>query len=211
MKKLSFLCLCLLLLLCAQAAHADTLTIDLDAADYDEVVSAIGTLKALRLQMLREKYADSQTITAADGISFRGIPWGAARSEAEKIVGLANSVRRSHILNTKAQAYTNGMGIDDQYSDWTAAGYAVTYCDLYYVYPVLDGMLIRDDALARFYMGQYDIRSLGDINAALADISGKLVKLYGGYSIANNGDFIWTDDLGNTLILHTWSSSFSLT
>ena len=203
MKKYVAFSLAFILILCLQNTFADTLNIDLDNASYDEVVEAINTLKAVRLKMVTEQFANSHSRNSSDGISFRKIPWGSTRAEAEEIVGKANSTDRRYILNTISGRHRNGLGLQDQYKDWVVAGYPVEYSSLYYVFPVVDDILIRDDSLSQFYLAQYRFPNLGDVNAAVSDISEKLKSLYGEYKIGTYGEFIWSDKDGNTLVLES--------
>lgn len=211
MKKFVSICLCACLtVLCMQLAFADTISIGTSTATVAELTEVIEDLKKARLEKITEQFASEYEIQPAEGIAFRGIPWGETREEAQKVLGPSHSTNRNHILNTKSQAYTNGIGINDKYDNWSVAGYEVTYSNVYYVYPVVDDVLIREDNLALLYLAEYDIRNLGDINAALSDITSKLVKLYGSYTTDYRGDLMWVDETGNTLVLHTWSSCFSL-
>jgi len=211
MKRFVSICLCACLaVLCMQLAFADTISIDTSTATVAELTEAIEDLKKARLEKITEQFISEYEVQPAEGITFRGIPLGETREEAQKVLGPSHSVNRNHIINTKSVAYTNGIGLRDKYDNWSVAGYEVTYGDVYFVYPVVDDVLIREDNLALLYLAEYDIRSLGDINAALSDITSKLVKLYGSYTTDYHGDLTWVDETGNTLILHTWSNCFSL-
>ena len=212
MKKFVSICLCACFtVLCMQIASADTISIDTSTATVAELTEAIEDLKKARLEKITEQFTSEYEVQPAEGIAFRGLSWGATREEVQKQVGFPHSFDRNHLINTAGKAYTNGLGIDDDYNGWSVAGYDVTYCDLFFVYPVIDDVLIRDDNVAQFYLAKYDIRGLGDINAALSDITDKLVNLYGNYTTDRYGDLTWTDQLGNTLILTTWSNCFKLT
>ena len=89
MKRLYPLFL-LLLMLCLMltAACADTISIDLDAASYEEIVAAYELLKAERLQRLGESFAASHEIQSSAGIEFRNVPWGSTKKEAEAMLGV---------------------------------------------------------------------------------------------------------------------------
>ena len=210
MKKILVLILCCLVIT-GQSVLAETLTIDLDNTSIDELTDAINTLAAVRLQLVTERFKNEHTAQSSGNISFRGIPWVETRENVDKIMNQTKYANKGFIYNTEGRVYTNGIGLYDEYRGLTLVGYDVTQCRLFYVYPTVEDVLIRDDNIALFYYADYYVANLGDISAAQNDITDKLTKLYGNYTNDKNGDRRWTDDQGNTIILHTWENTFDLT
>lgn len=187
---------------------AETITIDTDTASYDEIVDAITVLKQVRVQMLTDEFTRKHTPAPATSIMFRQIPWYTTRQEVLSLIGNPKT-HSTHAQNTAGQVYTNGIGFENSYSSLNVAGYEAS-CDVYYVYPVVDNVLIRNSDYALLYMAEYRFTGLGNTSAAIEDITTKLVHLYGDYQRDNRGRLVWIDDSNNHIILYSWNSNFTL-
>ena len=206
MKKIALvLFLAALILLSSMHVCAEPLTIDPDSATYEELTEAYELLKVARMARLKEIFISTHEVEPADGISFRGVPWGSTRKETEDMLGVPSSVS-SNITVRQGTVNTDGIGMQTRYKDWTLAGYPLQYAELNYVYPVVDGDMIRDDDLAVFYLAEYDIWDVGDTTAVIEDLSAKLSKLYGTHVTGDRGALIWTDQSQNTISLTTSSN-----
>lgn len=197
----------LLLVLCFgfSTTLAETITIDLETASYEEIVAAYDMLKNERIERLKENFASEHQIQPVSGITFRNVPWGSTKIEAEEILGERSSFS-SYITARRGFVYTDGRGVQTKYTNWTLAGYSLEYAEVNYVYPVVDGMLIRDDSSAILYLAEYDIWDVGDTNAVVEDLTTKLSGLYGTYSSGSSDKRTWTDENGNYIEL-SYSSS----
>ena len=202
----------LLALLIASAALvstalAEVVTVDLETATYEEIVAACELLKAERVARLKETFAETHEIQPLDGITFRGVPWGSTRAEAEAILG-APSNTITYICAGVGSVYTDGRGISTYYAGWTVAGYPVPTATLGFVYPVLEGKLLRDDSLAVMCSGMYEIQNIGDVNAVMDDLTTKLSALYGSYTHGSFNTRVWTDANGHSITL--WPTDTSV-
>ena len=61
--------------------------------------------------------------------------------------------------------------------------------------------MLRDDDLAVLYLVEYDLFDIGDENAVVEDLTSKLTKLYGSYSIGNRNTRTWVDKNNNSIEL----------
>ena len=104
--------------------------------------------------------------------------------------------------------YTDGRGISTYYAGWTVAGYPVPTATLGFVYPVLEGKLLRDDSLAVMCSGMYEIQNIGDVNAVMDDLTTKLSALYGSYTHGSFNTRVWTDANGHSITL--WPTDTSV-
>lgn len=202
MKKMLAALLSLLLLLSALPfpALADVVTIDTETATCEEIAAACELLKAARIARLKENFAQTHEVQPLDGITFRGVPWGSTRADAEAIVGPAVS-STPMITVRRSTVNSDGIGVRTIYKNWTIAGYPAYTAEFNYVYPVMDGEMLRDDNLAILYLGEYQFWDLGDVSAVMEDLTTKLSGLYGAYAIANGGRRTWTDAQGNSIEL----------
>ncbi len=200
MKACKFVVLILLLSLFCFGTKADTLSIDLSSATYEEIVTAFETIKAERLARLKEQFSSTHEIQPKSKITFRDVPWGSTKKEAEAILG-PGRYSSSHITVKLGTVNADGIGIQTEYLDWTVAGYPLRYAELNYVYPVIDGLMLRDEDLAVLYLAEYDIWDVGDTNAVVEDLTTKLSKLYGNYVTGDRDTRTWTDKSNNSIEL----------
>lgn len=202
-----------LLLVCffTSPVIAEILSIDLENATYEELTAAYELLKAKRIALLKDNYAETLEIKPAKGITFRGVPWGSTKAAAEEIIGAPyrcyDYMCRKYQTNS---IYSDGRGIHTQYRGWTIAGYQLSYAVVNYVYPVLDGALLRDNNLAIMCYCTYVLDDIGDINAVRDDLTRKLSLLYGGYTDGSNNSRTWIDENGHSIRLSFGSSSIYL-
>ena len=208
-RHISFLLTLLLLLpILACTATAETIIIDTETASYAEIATACERLEAIRIARLKETFAAEHEVQPADGITFRGVPWGSTRLEAEAILG-PTSGSRSFVYSGFITIYTDGRGLSTYYTGGSVAGYAVPEITVDYVYPVLDGRLLRDNNLAVICAGRYVIKDVGDVHAVMEDLTAKLSSLYGSFTQSIHGRR-WTDVRGNTITLDAGDTSVYL-
>lgn len=210
MKKFlaSLMALLLLLPVLTGPATAEIITIDTENATYEEIVAAYELLKAARIARLKATFAETHEVQPAGGITFRGLPWGSTRVEVEAILGPASG-SRSFVYSGFITIYTDGRGLSTYYNGGSVAGYAVPEITVDYVYPVLDGRILRDDDLAVICSGRYVIEDVGDIHAVMEDLTAKLSSLYGSFTQSIHGRR-WTDAEGNTITLDHGDTSIYL-
>ena len=67
-----------------------------------------------------------------------------------------------------------------------------------YVYPIEEGVIIRDADLAMIVFVEYIIFDVSDASKVVDDLTNKLVKLYGNYQI-DDGARIWFDNNNNAI------------
>lgn len=194
---------------------ADTLSLDTETASENDVCQMIDTLSELRLTMIRERLAANPVQpTDKDTYTFRNIPWNSTKPDAEKIMGLASSSIRNYAfepLSLLTWSYIRGgsvdgdTGIDARYKDINVAGYKSTMY-LEFIYPLEDGIIVRDPTLAQLYMAYYyiDDDDYQDLTLVYSDIERKLSEVYGpSIDATDNYHYIkkWSDSYGNSIYL----------
>ena len=210
-QALSILLGLLLAFFLALPAMAEVITIDLENATYEELIAAHELLEAARIARLKKIFAETHEVQLAEGITFRGVPWGSTKTETEKIIGAPyrcydHMYRKYQTLSI----YNDGRGINAQYSGWTIAGYKLTYAIVNYVYPVHDGKLLRDSELAVMCYCTYILEDIGDVDAVRDDLTNKLNLLYGVCTYGSNNSRKWIDENGHSVTLSSGSSSVYL-
>lgn len=143
-------------------------------------------------------------------ITFRGIPWGSTKQKTEEVLGKASNESTTVIYLTGI-TIDKDIGIGARYSlhPLTVAGYTAKKTKVSYVYPVIDGVMLRDNDRAILFFAGYEIMDdTNDANAIFEDLTEKLSKLYGEY-VANDKDKsrIWTDALNNSVQLELFGNS----
>ena len=215
MKRYVTLVLVLILSMCCAVSFADTLSIDPSTATESEVTDMINTLSQLRVDMIRTRLAANPIqATDKDTYTFRNVPWYSTKAQAESIMSLSSSYARDNIYetievvkypSTRYGEVEGNTGIDARYSKLMVAGYkAAMYAE--FIYPIENGIIIRDPELAQLYMGYYWISDddYTDIPAVYSDLETKLTGVYGSpidatteyHSIRK-----WVDGSGNTIVL----------
>ena len=156
-------------------------------------------------------------------ISFRGIPWYSKRSEAEAVIlgdgenvvgSLGNPNEMDNLRGAFVWDYTmedqeykvDGAGCRGWYNHMDVAGYTPTFVWAYYLYPVQDGVLVKDDDEAEFYFAYYEFMAgdFSDYNAIYEDLAQKLETLYGKPEEKTSDFFkasIWSDNEDNKIVL----------
>ena len=141
---------------------------------------------------------------AADTYLFRNIPWYSTKTTASDALDSLKTSRNSS--NTTMpdwfQKWSNITGdykVEEAgayvgYSGVTVAGYNASLYT-YYMYPIVDGRVSRNDDNAEFYLAIYDFEKLTDMQAVYDDLVQKLTGLYGESTALNNPDS-WTDFTG---------------
>ena len=205
----SLLALLLLLPILACPATAETITIDTETATYEEIVAAYELLKAARIAHLKATFAENHEVQPLEGITFRSVPWGSTRAEAEALLGMPTHDSGFVYSNIKA-IYIDGRGFSTFYKNWTVAGYPVSTATLGFIYPVLEGRRLLDKELAIMCSGRYEIENIIDVDAAMDDLTTKLISLYGPYTNGRNSARIWMDSHGHSVTLRLSDSSIYL-
>lgn len=127
-------------------------------------------------------------------ITFRGFEWYAPFSEVDPVLAeIVNydSVGVVSIPNEKIDSINSaarpGMYSEDAvenagvvgfYGNVEVAGYSVL-AELYYMYPIVDGAVIRETESAELYTAIYFFDEVADPNAVYEDLNEKLVGIYG--------------------------------
>jgi len=215
MKKLIlWLTVCML---CAASAFADTIQVDLSSATDEELRQAVEMIQAEQAARYRESLAAQQIDENPDGITFRGIPWYSTLEAAEDIIGRESSYRYAEELrrlsytdyssiSTGADRVDGELGCNISYSDMSVAGYLPSSTKICYIFPIVDGQIIREFDAAQIYMGYYEFKDddYGKLANVYSDLAVKLEKLYGKGKEASDKYFTnltWKDQKGNAIRL----------
>lgn len=211
-KKWFLLIVTVVMLLACTGAAADVLTIDLDTASYEEIVQGLDVLGRKQKEMLAEQFAAEHEAEVSSAICFRGVPWLATKAETEALLGHPSSSSKSRVAVPGKDNTVNsdGIGIETTYKSWSVAGYTPEKTTLCYVYPVVDGVMLRDDDLALFYLARYNIWDIGDPDAAVEDLKTKLTNLYGAYT-TDRQTLVWKDEAGNVIRMYFYANRIELT
>lgn len=183
----------------------------------DELILTLQQEKINREKMKISLNSKNQSKQKEGEIVFRGVPWYSTRKEAESIIGVSSKTKGPNtIYRLEAIDYDNvTMGserVDDlggcraYYSNISIGGLKPSSTYVCYIYPIIDGKIIRDDDLSQLYFGYYKFSygDFGDYKAIYNDLKRKLNSAYG------NGEesidtyhtiTIWKDDIGNTIQL----------
>ena len=97
---------------------------------------------------------------------------------------------------------TNEAGVSVYYHDLDVAGYTAEV-KAYYMYPVVNGVSVRETDEAEFYFAMYTFEDYEDMDSVYADLKNKLVSLYGEGKQKRNGYYkestYWEDARNNAL------------
>lgn len=171
-----------------------------------------------------ETEAELQTENVKDfTIQFRGIPWYSKRSEAEETLlsegsnvvgslGLPNQMddlRSAFILDYTLQDVeyaVDGAGYRGWYHEMEVAGYTPTFVWAYYLYPIKDGVMDKNDDESEFYFAYYEFQAgeFSDYDAIFNDLGEKLKTLYKEPEELESDYFTvlkWTDNDDNMIVL----------
>lgn len=136
----------------------------------------------------------------ADSFLFRNIPWYSAKKDAREILSSLEEYR-NRSDSTMPDWFQRWNNIDGDYTvaeagtyttyrNVSVAGYTASL-NTYYMYPIVDGRLSKNDDDAEFYLAVYEFATLTDMQAVYDDLVTKLTGLYGESSALNNPDN-WT-------------------
>jgi len=150
-------------------------------------------------------------------ITFRGIKWYSTKEDVEQLLysdgATSNGLDSNDIYRITGPNYANvTMGRDrvdeggcrTSYKGLSVAGYEIEKTRACFVYPVVDGEIIRDDSLAQFYMAWYPFSGYTDIKGIYDDLLTKLTSLYGEGKLKNETYYYyttWEDVQGNIIRL----------
>ncbi len=143
---------------------------------------------------------------AAETFTFRNIPW--LTSKADVITAMtADGYKISYQYDNTTipdwfQIRSNVIGdvkVKEggcylSFNGVKVAGYSA-YLETYYWYPIVDGSIQKDDDSAQFYLAQYEIFDIDNMDYVYDDLLEKLTSLYG-KSEAKNSDDSATDTIG---------------
>lgn len=198
MKRILALVLAFLL---SSFALADVIEINTETATLSEIDAALITLTEERNARLRAEAEAIEPDLRRDGILFRGIPWHSHKDAIDAALGL-RTYWHQDIQRTPEGTIYQGIGASSYLDNGevTVVGYSPSV-RIYYVYPVIDDTLVRDNDSALFYLAEYEFApaAFGNFAAIKDDLWIKLGNLYG--VPQQQGDtFIWTDEYGNQLM-----------
>lgn len=221
MKKV--LSLALSLCLMCSAAGAEILTIDTETASESELTTMIDTLDKVRQEKIVERLSATPIQpTDEDTYTFKGAPWYCTKSQAEKIWKQKSNYDYSSIRTVDILEYPNfdskvagESGIDVRYGMTSVAGYSARMI-AEFVYPIEDGIIIRDNDSAQLYMAYYWISNddYTDISGIYNDLESKLTSIYGTPDDASDKYHLkkeWSDKSGNRILLTVNTSMYNIT
>ena len=170
---------------------ANTIIINTATATDEELALAISELSSEQIK--RAKLSIPPIGPAENGeIVFRGVPWYSSRKETETIIRNSSSRKGpTDIYRMSAIDYDNVTSgsdrVDDlggcmaHYYNMNVAGWTPSSTYICYIYPIVDGIIIRDDNLAQMYFAYYKFSrgDFADHKALYDDLQHKLNNTYG--------------------------------
>lgn len=211
MKKV--LSLALSLCLMCSVAVAEILTIDTETASESELTTMIDTLDKVRQEKIIERLsANPIQPTDEDTYTFKGAPWYCTKSQAEQIWNQKSSFANSAIYST--HVFELSYCIEVLYKNTNVAGYSATI-DTRFIFPIEDGIIIRNNELAQLYRAAYWISDdYKDLPAIYEDLESKLTSIYGTPHDASDKKYFtkeWSDKSGNQISLSASTSTYNIT
>lgn len=196
--------------------NTEQYSLDIQALSDADLSSEIERLTSEKIKRLKMQVpATGRTEDGA--IVFRGVPWYSTRKETERLLGMSSSTKGPNDIYRMDAIDYDGitMGnerVDDlggcmaYYSELTIAGLKPSSSYICYLYPIVDGIIIRDDSLAEIYFGYYKFRQddFGDFNAIYEELYRKLTDTYGKAAEMNDKYHYkakWSDQYGNYIQL----------
>ena len=161
---------------------------------------------------------------AEDRITFRNLTWFSTQQEVNRAL-LADGARNTSNLGNSEFAWRisiNNQGVvslsecvdcgySNYYEGMSVAGYEVVFLMVSYLYPLIDGQILKDTNLGEFYTGAYELSvpESSSEQEMYDDLTRKLSYLYGDYVTGepdpsfSDGSLarIWTDSNGNRILL----------
>ncbi len=211
MKKQSILFLAFILTLSIViSACADTITIDLDNCEYEEVVQAIDALRKKKSEMEKAMKTQEESYSSEKSILLQSIPWHSNRYYVEKVLGAGKNYDFP-LMNWEGR--NNGQderGYIKSYKDISVAGYSAELLVMY-IYPVQNGIMLDDDEHIMLYMAMYTIKDIADVPSLVKEMKEKLCRLYGElYTYEGTSYITWKDKEGNGIRIRTLSDRIEL-
>ena len=143
---------------------------------------------------------------AEESYTFRNIPWLTTKVDViEAMNAEGYKVSWKYDNTTIADWFQTWINITGDYKvaeggcylsfkGVKVAGYSASL-STYYWYPIVDGRVQRDNDLAQFYLAEYEIQNIENMDPVYDDLLAKLTSLYGKPE-TKNSDSSWTDTIG---------------
>lgn len=210
MKKV--LSLALSLCLMCSAAGAEILTIDTETASESELTTMIDTLDKVRQEKIVERLsANAIHPTDEDIYTFNSAPWYCTKSQAEQIWNQKSPYANFDIRST--YIFELSYGIQVLYKNTNVAGYSATI-NTKFIFPIEDGIIIRNNDLAQLYEAAYWISDdYKDLPGIYEDLESKLTSIYGTPHDASDKRYFrkeWSDKSGNQISLSASTSTYNI-
>ena len=225
MQKFTVALFFLVLISCV--AFAENSQFEFSPTVEQELQEAILALHANQTITRSSSSEDTENETNPAGISFRGIPWFSTLESVEDALGQVSSFRRADDLRRLSFTdYSNvsmgkdrvdgDLGCNISYSGLSVAGYTPTSTRVCYVFPIVEGQIIREFELAEMYMAYYEFKDedYGDLGNVYEDLATKLEGLYGHGEYTTDKHFtniMWYDVDGNRIRLQINADATYLT
>lgn len=139
-------------------------------------------------------------VFADESYLFRSIPWYSTKSVVSESLS-SLSVSRNRSNTTLPDWFQRWNNIDGDYTVEEAGTYTIykkvavagykAELITYFMYPIVNGRVERNDDNAELYLALYEFEELTDMPAVYEDLVKKLTGLYGESSALNNPDN-WT-------------------
>lgn len=151
---------------------------------------------------------------------FRNIPWYAPKKEvSDTLSSLTMNLNLPNATipdwfqtweHTDSDYTVAKAGAGTGYGNVSVAGYNAELI-VYYVYPIVDGKLLRNGDEAEFYLAVYEFSDSADMEAVYNDLVTKLTGLYGESSALNKwGRFtgrLWKAKDGSQIWLRIYNTN----
>lgn len=217
----------LVLVFVSSTAFAENIQIDFSVATDAELKEAILMLQAEQVARYKINLAKQEIFADTDGISFRNIPWFSTLESIESTLGQVSKYRSADDLRRLSYTDYSGvssgrdrvdgdLGCNISYSGLSVAGYTPSSTRICYIFPIVEGQIVREFELAQMYMGYYEFEDedCGDLVSIYDDLGNKLEKLYGegkGSSDENFTNIVWQDADSNKIRLQVNGKATYLT
>ena len=192
-----------------------------ETEELNEVSSEPETVISESAESVQRLNESDRTPVSEKEILFRGIPWGTKMPEVQDVLNKEGKDNARGLLGQKHEMHNlRSAGIDYSVDElrvpeagdrgWfyniNLAGYTTEETYTFYIYPIVDGQLVRSEDEAEFYFGYYLFRpgALSDYVATYDDLKAKLTSIYGeGFETEEYSAMktIWTDEYGNKAVL----------
>ena len=209
------------------SAFAKILQMDISTATDAELKSVIQMIQTEQAIRYKNNLAHQAIDADADGLSFRNLPWFSTLENVENAIGQVSKYRSADDLYRLS--YTNYKGVSSgndrvdgelgctiSYNGLNVAGYTPSSTRICYIFPIVEGQIVREFELAQMYMGYYEFEDedCGDLVSIYEDLAAKLEKLYGEGKKSSDENFtnaVWQDVDGNKVRLQVNGKATYLT